>query len=279
MRFPTRPGLPFAPWSLLLAVACAPSTGDTADSAAAQVDCEAGSRGGSPDGETNVQTPDGVGYDVYVPEGYDPTVFHPLVVVYSPAGGNRVVTESFTGLTGPLTEAGFLVAYVDHVTPRSVEAVEPLAEVPAGIVERWCVDPERVHLTGHSDGGTIASVLAAWGYVDPPAASVAPSAAGITAGVLEQTACPAPTPVLVVHSINDGLFHPSEGFGEGAARWWAACNGCQTTLGGWDDDGCRTYEGCPAGAEVRYCPHQASHGTWAQQFNPVLVNTFEATAD
>jgi len=258
---------------LLIAIGCLAGP-ERADSGAL-VDCAPGEKRGPATGSDDRRTPDGLRYTVRVPDAYDATVAHPLVVVYAPAGGDPELTESFTGLTGPLTRAGYLVAYADHATPSSEAAVRDLGTIPRRVARRWCVDEERVHFTGHSDGGSVASMLALFDDVSTiRPASIAPSAAGVNGDWLRAQTCPEPRPVMVMHSSRDGLF---PGFGEEAADWWAECHGCGRNRGEPDRRGCQAYSRCPDGAEVQYCEYSGSHGTWPA-INRAMVSFFDAAA-
>ena len=60
--------------------------------------CEGGSRPGA------------AGITVRTPARYDPTIAHPLLVVYAAAGNNRYETEGLTGLTTEATARGWWAA-------------------------------------------------------------------------------------------------------------------------------------------------------------------------
>ena len=79
-----------------------------------QVHCEAGTRTGEPGAVNGESTGEGIKYNIRTPLNYDPTIAHPLLMVYSPAKSNRAKTEKLTGLTLKATTAGFIVAYADH---------------------------------------------------------------------------------------------------------------------------------------------------------------------
>ncbi len=240
-------------------------TGDDA------VFCEAGAKTGEA-GHTDGLTNDGgLVFNVRTPDDYDPTIGHPLVMVYSPAGGDEDITEQFTGLTPDATDRGYVIAYADHVTPDSWDAIIDLGTIPGEIIELWCIDEERVYITGHSDGGSIATLL---GGVDdlmePRPAAIAPSAAGASGDFLESLDCPAPLPVMVLHSSGDTLF---EGMGAEAVAWWSGCSSCAGTLDPLAD-GCVPYESCDDGVEIQYCEGTAAHGVWPD-LNDSMLDFFE----
>lgn len=234
--------------------------------------CAPGTRqgkAGSTDGETTAK---GIAYNVRTPETYDPTAAYPLLMVYAPAGMSRFRTERFTGLTADATAAGFVVAYADR-RRLSIEVIAELGTIPSLIAAQWCINPKRVYLTGHSDGGTVALALLEKTTAIP--AALAPSAAGIRGTDLAAFACPAPRPVMVMHSANDTHF---PGFGTEAAAWWAACNRCDPTPSDPMLNGCRAYPNCAGGAATWYCEGTGSHAAWPA-LNDSLIKFFSAVGD
>ncbi len=233
--------------------------------------CEPGSRDG-PDGFVDGEIAGGgIRYNLRTPPDYDPLVAHPLIVVYAPAGGDEEVTEAFTRLTPFATDAGFIIAYSDHRSPRSVEVIDDLGEVVTDVTERWCIDATRVYLTGHSDGGSVASVLAILELTTPGIAAIAPSAAGINDDFLSSVTCTDPMPVMVIHSSRDSLF---PGFGAQAAAWWVECNGCDPDPLEPRDDGCLPYGDCMDDVEVLYCEGTGAHGAWPT-LNSSIIDFFQ----
>jgi polyhydroxybutyrate depolymerase len=213
----------------------------------------------------------GVAFTVRTPRNYDPRYRHSLLVVFAPAGTDAAASERLTGLTGVATAAGFIVAYVDH-RPLSLAAIRDLGAVPDMIAESWCIDPDRIFLTGHSDGGTVATALA----LSPPPnrhyAGIAPSAAGFAARDLAAYPCPPPLAVFVAHGAADTLF---PGFGRQAAKVWAACNRCDAAAPQAIGDGCVEFRGCARGARTVYCEHGGRHTHWPAQ-NRRLIEFFAA---
>lgn len=236
------------------AVTIAPATyaGDAAPT------CVQGSRDGPAGVSDREATAQGVRFAVRTPSNYRATVAHPLIVVYAPRGANRFLVERFVGLTHDATAAGFVIAFVD-ARELSHEAIDALAEVPTTVAARWCIDLDRISLTGHSDGGTTAEVIAFRAGTRGQAAAVAPSAAGIRGEDLADESCPEPLPIMIWHAQGDGLF---PGYGAGAAAWWAACNGCAPDPGAADASGCRAYSGCREGAATILCEPEGGHLDW-----------------
>jgi polyhydroxybutyrate depolymerase len=237
--------------------------------------CEPGSRVGAIEGSSSELTPLGTSYVVRTPPGYDATVAHPLITVYAPAGvTDPTQNEGFTQLTAAAGARGYVIAYLENVSPNDTDGVYDVALVPERIAASWCIDPARTYLTGHSNGGTMTTLMAVYSLTNPRPAAIAPSAAGIGQTMfLSQVACPAEVPAaMVLHSVNDALF-PVPEFGESAAIWWAGCAGCGSVEAS-DSNGCAVYEGCPASSEVRYCEGSGAHGAWPP-LNEAMLDFFE----
>ncbi len=235
--------------------------------------CDPGTRTGASTGATGLATIGGARFLVRVPAGmYDATVGSPLVVMYAPAVATGPQTESFTGFTAPARARGYLVAYVDHISPASDAAIARAGEVPDAVAAQWCIDPARVYLTGHSDGGSLSTLIAMRQLAR--VAAIAPSAAGLSDQNTARIMCRDPLAVMVMHSSGDMLFPLTRGFGAPVAQWWAQCAMCGTTPGGPESDGCVVYPTCAAGSEVRYCQGSSAHGVWPR-LNESILDFFD----
>jgi polyhydroxybutyrate depolymerase len=233
--------------------------------------CDPGIKSGGAGASNDEKTLSGIRYMVKTPVNYNSGIAHPLLMVYAPGGRNRYESEEYMYLTQEATAAGFIVAYADH-RKMSTKAIEELAEIPALIEKKWCIDKKRIFLTGHSDGGTAAMGIAfITGSKHIPAA-IAPSAVGIRGEDLKEYHCPNPLPVMVMHSSRDTLF---PGYGKEAIQWWAACNGCDTASPVKDADGCITYPGCKNNVATRYCEGAGTHPEWPGK-NKAIMDFFRA---
>ena len=233
--------------------------------------CAAGSKTGKVGSENGLLSAGGVKYNVRVPASYKATVGAPLIMVYAAAGGTADNMEPFTGLTSDGNKRGYIVAYVDHVSPNNYSGVQDIAQIPGEIAKKWCVDPARIYMTGHSNGGSVIYIMMArnnW-YSHYPAA-IAPSAAGLSSATFAQFPCPKTSPpAMVLHSSNDTLF---PGFGKDARDWWVKCKTCSKTAKT-TSAGCMGYSGCGDGSEVHYCETSGSHGTWPK-LNSAMLDFF-----
>jgi polyhydroxybutyrate depolymerase len=236
--------------------------------------CDTGIKPGSAGASNDEKTSAGIRYMVKTPRNYNATIAHPLLMVYPPGGKNRYESEEYMYLTQEATAAGFIVAYADHRAMRP-ETIEKLAEIPALIEKKWCIDHKRVFLTGHSDGGTTAMAIAFINGTKHIPAAIAPSAAGIRGEDLKAYQCPNPLPVMVMHSSQDTLF---QGYGKEAIQWWAACNGCDTASPVKDEDGCITYTGCKNNVATRYCEGAGRHPEWPGK-NKAIIDFFRRGQD
>lgn len=251
-------------WGAALAPAAHDYTG------IAPASCPVGPRSAHPDA-ADLRTPGGVPIRVRVPQNYDATRPHPLLVVFAPAGIGPALNERFTGLTHEATAAGFIVAYAGS-RGLSQQTIRDLGRVPDSVSGQYCVDLDRLVYTGHSDGGTVSSALAFLHDLPHHPVAIIPSAAGIRGTDLAQQSCPGPLAVMVLHGERDRLF---PGYGREAAQWWAQCND-----GGAEPmampDGCLSWRSATAKAETRYCPHSGRHLDWPQRNDALLAFAREA---
>ncbi len=236
--------------------------------------CEAGSRAGAAGITNHEETAKEVPYNIRTPANYDPTIAHPLLVVYASAGNNRYETEGLTGLTTLATARGYIVAYPDHLR-LSLPVLEELATVSRLVAKKWCIDERRIYLTGQSDGGMAAEAIAFLPATRGTAAAIAPSGAGVNGKDLAEYRCPEPLPVMVMHSKNDTVF---PGYGSEAARWWASCNRCDPAPGARDQNGCVAYANCADGVPTLYCEGGGKHEDWPAM-NAALLDFFASHSE
>jgi polyhydroxybutyrate depolymerase len=178
--------------------------------------------------------------------------------MFAPSGGTAGSIETSTKLTPDALGAGFVIAYVDTVSPANIAGAKDAAGIPSGIAERWCIDRGRVYLTGSSDGGGLIYTILLNHYMTPEPAAVAPFAAGASKNTLAKAEClTPPMPSMIMHNSGDAVF---PAYGQAARDWWVSCNACGAarTL----PDNCLAYGDCAGGAEVRYCEGEGGHGRW-----------------
>jgi polyhydroxybutyrate depolymerase len=241
--------------ALLLHSGPAVEAADARYGGAISAECPLGPRSGPP-GRHARRSAAGVPYVVVTPRNYQSGHVHPLLVVYAPAGLGPGLSERHAGLTGAATAAGYIVTYVGSLQ-LSLAAVERLAGVPVEVASEWCIDPNRIHAAGHSDGGTVATALAVLPEWRGRLAAVVASGMGWRAPDFAAQDCPAPMAVLIAHGSEDSHF---PGYGRDAAAFWRRCNGCSDAVET-DAHGCIRYRGCVA--ETVYCEPARSHWRWA----------------
>jgi polyhydroxybutyrate depolymerase len=218
------------------------------------------------DGE---RTTKGIRYFVRSPANYDATYRHALIVVFSPAGTSALQTERLMKFTRSATRTGFIVAFADHAR-LGLSAVQELATIAQRVSEKWCIDSQRVFLTGHSDGGTVSQMAAVLPEFRGIARAIAPSAAGVTAADLSAYSCPQPLAAMIMHSKNDKVFPD---FGRQTSRWWAQCNRCDIDRFTTMTNGCIAFERCAPHAPTWYCEGDGSHAVWPDQ-NQTIIEFF-----
>jgi poly(3-hydroxybutyrate) depolymerase len=133
---------------------------------------------------------------------------------------------------------------------------------------RYCVDPNRIYLTGFSNGGVFANDVACQrsslfrAYA--PVEGCGPG--GLNAKLSPVCAVADAKPaVMVIVGNSDTTATPEQA--QATRDFWVKRNGCsQTTTASYT--GCVTYSGCPEGKPIVYC-----HGNW----NHTISTT--ATAD
>ena len=197
-------------------------------------------------------------YSVTTPANYRRDYPHPLLVVWAPSGFNASLSERFTGLTGRATARGYIVVHVASV-PLGFKALRLLAAIPDEVVEAWCVDPEQIYYTGHSDGGTVSNALAVLPERRVEPAAIAPSAMGMKGGDMKDYACPGPTNVMLMHNLEDGHFPD---YGGGVAQWWATCNRCGETPEVSNHPGCVEFPDCANQVRTLFCQARGNHAYW-----------------
>lgn len=204
------------------------------------------------------KTENGFSYLVKTPLNYRSEKAWPLMLVFSPSL-NASIMERYTGLTGPVTEAGFIIVYVDNVR-MNVKKISSLPEIVEDIEKNFCVDDRRVYLAGHSDGATISQALNLFPETQNQFAGFISSAGGFRESDLHEFACPANKSVMLLQNEGDKHF---KDFSSSALSWWLSCNSC-------DEnnkrviDACVYYEGCGNGRVV-FCEQPGSHLSWPRR--------------
>jgi polyhydroxybutyrate depolymerase len=212
------------------------------------------------------------GHLLHVPKGHDRSRPTPLVISLHGAGLWGAAQRDISQWNERADREGFIVAYpsgVGHASPRVWSAspgprlmrdVAFISRLIDTLVAHYNVDPDRVYVNGHSNGGGMTFALSC----------LAPervAAAGIVAGALthpwELCDGATPVPVVVIHGTDDPVV-PYAGGPTWVAPWpfpsipkwvgrWAERNACEAV----PRDSVlsatvtrRAYAGCAGGADV-----------------------------
>jgi polyhydroxybutyrate depolymerase len=222
----------------------APSDGEGAD---ASVACDKGRPTDVPDNRTVARTVTSVGgereYLAYVPESYTGDELAPLVFTFHGAGSNKEQQIIYSNFGPGADERGAIV-----VAPQALNqptwwspfgfrgAVDDLTffdDLLAAVSDEFCVDRERVFVSGMSSGGFMSSAVGC--ARSDKVAAVAP----VTATFYTPEACgeAGPTPYVYFHGTDDpvvpyyGNGEPDAPPGPGSAQYnvqlWADHNNCE----------------------------------------------------
>jgi polyhydroxybutyrate depolymerase len=163
-------------------------------------------------------------YRLHAPPGYDGGRPVPLVIALHPYPGDGLSMSEMVGLDDVAAREGFLAAYPDGVNGGfnafvccgQADDVGFLRALTEHLVREWKVDPDRVYLTGISNGGDLsfrAAVEAAGVFAAIGAVS------GGFIGTLPAGADYAPkSPVSVITFIGDQDRYAGE-FERGVKNW------------------------------------------------------------
>ena len=178
---------------------------------------------------------------VYVPETYDPDVPAPLAYVFHGAGSNKEQQLAYSHYPTYADADGALLVLPDALgTPMrwspfgpafaGVEGVNDLAffdDLAAEVASSYCVDPERVLVTGMSSGGFMAASVGCTHSDEVTAAG--PVTATVWAEPVCGTPSPLPTPTSTAPTIRwcpTRAVASSPGPVAETSQAWADQNGC-----------------------------------------------------
>lgn len=225
-------------------------------------------------------------YDLVVPSSYDGSAPVPLVLVLHGYTASAAIQEAYFQLTPLAEERGFLLAVPEgtfdalgdrfwngtdaccNFTGSEVDDVGHLLGIVDAIGATYRVDPEEIHLLGHSNGGFMSYRMACEHAA--VFASVV-SLAGATFADYDDCRPSEPVRIVQIHGTADSVIRyegaviaasgPYPGALDTTAQW-AAANGCDggTTVGAaaldldagieGPDTAVTSYTGCPDAGRV-----------------------------
>jgi len=219
-------------------------------------------------------------YELYVPPGYDPEVPASLVLNFHGLLSTPAGQAAFSGFDASAAARGMLVAYpaglgnsfnsgacCGQAYEDGVDDVGFARALVDELKATHCVDPRRVFVTGMSNGGHMAHLLAC------VAADVFAAAASVT-GVLQlppdECAPARPISMIDFHGTGD-LVVPYAGKGPGypdvleMMTGWATRDECAASSVVTFEEGdmrCETWPGCEADVEVTLCTVDGGGHCW-----------------
>lgn len=218
----------------------------------------------------------GHNYYVKLPTNYDPDKAYPVVIGLHPTGNSNVP---------PWAEQN--LGFEDNGVPEAAIRVYPQCSVQGNgwnasdvpffkpfydtIVSNFCVDKNRVFVTGESSGGDFASIVGCeHGDI---IRAIGPCA---TKRVNEypidrpdNRTCKGQVDAVIIHGVDDSVVGPDNG--PATAEFYRAKNNCSTEttpVQGYSDElsNCKEYQGCDEGFGTVFCQHNdpnysnTSHG-------------------
>ncbi len=226
-------------------------------------------------------------YNVYVPPGYNPAVPLPMVVALHGRPDNGAGIAYITDLNTTAAHENFIVAYPDGLNnewnytravpffgrTNATDDAQFLSDMIADLAQDLSIDPQRIYVTGFSNGGFMTQRLACEAREQYAAFAVVGATAflGMTPLCADQT----PAPILFIHGTAD-VSVPWDGIPRQIAgetlyvtapilrtvEFWLGHNGCvgdytETELpqeGSSPGTSVHVFEfqGCPAEADVLF---------------------------
>jgi poly(3-hydroxybutyrate) depolymerase len=220
-------------------------------------------------------------YVLAVPEGYDGTTPTRLVFVYHGLGGTAAQTAG-SGNFGYFGIARVSEGNAILVAPQGLPSSEggtdyawrnsngEDTEFARAMIERiggeYCVDAQRIFVTGMSYGGVASNDIGCdVGDVVRAIAPIAGAGPGFGSFGGGGPSCMGQVAALLIHGIADSTVYFEQG--EASRDHWLEANGCGTESTPVENQACADYEGCQcvehsgcqADYPVQFCSHPDGH--------------------
>ncbi len=198
---------------------------------------------------------------VHVPPGYDPATPAPLLILLHGYGSSGKEHDTYFHLGEEAAKRGYLYAYPDGTRdgdgnqfwnatdaccdfdPTGVDDASYLSGIIKEIAAAFAVDPKRIDVIGHSNGGFMSYALACT-HADQVAAMA--SLAGATFADPTMCAPTEPVAVLEIHgTADDTIAYQGGSVDLGGGRTAAPYPGAEASVATW-----ATYDGCGASSVV-----------------------------
>jgi polyhydroxybutyrate depolymerase len=193
---------------------------------------------------------------LYVPENADPSVALPLVWVFHGAyASGEDIRERFQ--LEAAADGGAIFVYPDatngtwdlgHNSPDG----SMVNQVTSELVDRYCIDPQRLFVAGLSAGSVFALQEACIGSGTIRAVAAVAS----TDARFDPRCCKGQESAIFFHGTADTTIDIGEG--HAAAEHIAKASGCSLTTVPYDAH-CVQFPGCVAGKTVLFCEHDGGH--------------------
>jgi polyhydroxybutyrate depolymerase len=244
-------------------------------------------------------------YILHVPPAYQESQPAALVVSLHGGGGNAEIQRRVDGFDELANERGFIVVYPNgtgrlqdsiltwnggtccgYAMTKEVDDVGFVRALIAELESEYAIDPQRIYVTGMSNGGIMAYRLAC--EASDLIAAIAP-----VAGTLNYEPCQPSQPVSVIHfhGTNDAHLPYDGGVGsesrvgvefasvQESIEFWTAFNGCnsqpQTTS--FDDIQHQVWSGCRGGTSVELYTILGGKHAWPGSSGPAWAGGDEPT--
>lgn len=141
-----------------------------------------------------------------------------------------------------------------------VDDVQFVRDMIATVEADYCIDPDRIHAAGYSNGGLFSTLLAC------RADDLIASAAAVAAASLEAARCEPSRPValLFLNGTADPVV-PYALAAQASVDVWRAIDGCTgapVSTYAQGDSSCESLQDCAAGTEVALCTIEGGGHTW-----------------
>ncbi len=256
-------------------------------------------------------------YRIHLPKDYQPGTKYPLVVALHGVSFGARIMELNTGFSRLADKEGFIVVYpygtranmfslyswdskfcCKFAFEKRVDDVGFVASVMREVIDEYSVDADKVYLTGHSNGGMLAHLVALKHPDKVKALAVVSSAIG---GTLEKDGdfylpekTYVPTPIMIINSKEDPFVPFGGGNSAGfdiysfssaydTVNFWLENNDCQrhpAEISNQDIFSKEVYNECKDGAEVVMYAYNGGHawpGSAKEFFKNISGKSVNAT--